>query len=106
MCYEIRRYQARPGRRQEWVRYMEDVVIPFQQSGGMDVNASFIDEEDPDGYIWIRRFEDEAQRAALYAAVYESDRWKQEIAPAVTDLLLLDRSVVARVVPTPAALLR
>jgi len=30
--YEIRRYQARPGRRAEWVQYMEDVVIPFQQS--------------------------------------------------------------------------
>ncbi|MFD0327170.1 hypothetical protein ACFQZC_00660 [Streptacidiphilus monticola] len=30
--YEIRCYQARPGRREEWVRYMEDVVIPFQAS--------------------------------------------------------------------------
>jgi len=28
MFFEIRRYQARPGRRQDWVRYMEDVVIP------------------------------------------------------------------------------
>ena len=25
-------------------------------------------------YIWIRRFIDEANRAALYTAVYESDR--------------------------------
>lgn len=24
MFYEIRRYQTRPGRRDEWVRYMED----------------------------------------------------------------------------------
>ena len=30
MFYEIRRYQVRPGRRDEWVRYMEDAVIPFQ----------------------------------------------------------------------------
>jgi NADPH:quinone reductase-like Zn-dependent oxidoreductase len=38
--YEIRRYQTRPGRREEWVRYMEDVVILYQQSKGMTVTAS------------------------------------------------------------------
>lgn len=43
MFYEIRRYQAVPGRRAEWVRYMEDVVIPYQQSHGMTVTASFVD---------------------------------------------------------------
>ncbi|MGW3063610.1 hypothetical protein ACWDA8_08845, partial [Streptomyces sp. NPDC001130] len=46
MYYEIRRYQAQPGRREEWVRYMEDVVLPFQTSLGMDVTASFIDDEE------------------------------------------------------------
>jgi hypothetical protein len=30
MLYEIRRYQTRPGRREEWVRYMEEVVIPYE----------------------------------------------------------------------------
>jgi hypothetical protein len=101
--YEIRRYQAQPGRRQEWVRYMEDVVIPFQASLGMDVTASFVDAEDEDGYVWIRRFEDEAQSEALYAAVYEHDRWKNEIGPVVYDLLILEKSVITRVVPTPAS---
>ncbi|WP_329586091.1 NIPSNAP family protein [Kitasatospora sp. NBC_01250] len=106
MFYEMRRYQARPGRREEWVRYMEDVVIPFQAAGGMDITASFIDEEDPDGYIWIRRFEDEAQREELYAAVYESDRWRDEIRPAVMELLIPEATVVTRAVPTPVSALR
>ncbi|MFE3173049.1 NIPSNAP family protein [Amycolatopsis sp. NPDC059235] len=57
MYYEIRHYQARPGRRAEWVRYMEDVVIPFQASLGMDVTASFVDAEHEDGYVWMRRFD-------------------------------------------------
>ncbi|MEV5551534.1 hypothetical protein AB0L35_36305 [Streptomyces sp. NPDC052309] len=43
MSYEIRRYQARPGRSEEWVRYMEDVVAPFQALLGMDVTAFFVD---------------------------------------------------------------
>lgn len=36
MHYEIRRCRAWPGRREEWVRYVEDVVIPFQTSLGAE----------------------------------------------------------------------
>ncbi len=106
MYYEIRRYQARPGRREEWVRYMEDVVIPFQASLGMDVTASFVDGQDEDGYVWIRRFEDEAQSQDLHAVVYHHDRWRNEIGPVVRGLLIPEKTVVTRVVPTPASPLR
>ncbi|MFD5141911.1 NIPSNAP family protein [Streptomyces sp. NPDC058401] len=106
MFYEVRRYQTRPGRRDDWVRYMETVVLPFQVSKGMQVIASFIDEEDPDGYLWIRRFEDEAHRAQLYEAVYGSTRWRDEIDPAVGELLLREHSVITRAVPTPSSGLR
>lgn len=106
MFYEIRRYQSQPGRRDEWVRYMEDVVIPFQQSKGMTVTASFIDEQDADGYVWIRRFESEAEREALYAAVYDSEEWKNEVGPPVYEMLIAEKSVVTRAVPTPASPLR
>jgi len=101
MFYEIRRYQIQPGRRDEWVRYMEEAIIPFQVEQGMSVTASFVDEEDPDGYVWIRRFEDEAERETLYASVYQSDRWRNEFDPKVKSLLLVDQIKVTRVVPTP-----
>ncbi|MFB9572687.1 NIPSNAP family containing protein [Streptomyces yanii] len=106
MYYEIRRYQSRPGRREEWVRFMEDVGIPFQDSLGMGVTASFVDTQDEDGYVWMRRFEDEVQSEGLYAAVYQHDRWKNEIGPVVHDLLIPEKTVVTRVVPTPASPLR
>ncbi len=106
MFYELRRYQTRPGRRDEWVRYMEDVIIPFQVSKGMVITASFVDEDDEDGYLWMRRFEDEAQRERLYAETYDSDRWKDEIAPAVDELLIQEKIVVTRVVPTSKSVLR
>jgi hypothetical protein len=106
MFYEIRRYQTQPGRRDEWVRYVEDVVIPFQVAQGMSVTASFVDEEDPDGYVWIRRFADEDDRIALYANVYESERWQGEIAPRVRELLLMDQMKVTRAVPTAISGLR
>jgi quinol monooxygenase YgiN len=101
--YEIRRYQARPGRRDEWVRYMEDVVVPFQRSKGMTVVASFVDEEDEDGYVWVRRFDSEEDRASRYAATYDDPEWTDAIAPVVTGLLLKERSVVTRVRPTPVS---
>lgn len=103
MIYEIRRYQARPGRRDEWVAYMEGTVLPFQVGRGMDVVASFVDDEDDDGYVWIRRFADDDHRAALYAAVYDSDEWQATIGPAVRSLLLVDETTVTRAVPTPAS---
>ena len=85
---------------------MEDVVIPFQNAHGMSVTASFTDDEDPDAYLWIRRFDDEAHRAAAYAAVYASDRWKDEIDPVVGELLDTERIEVMRVTPTPRSGLR
>ncbi|MFD9701323.1 NIPSNAP family protein [Lentzea sp. NPDC059081] len=106
MFYEIRRYQTRPGLRDEWVAFMESVVLPFQESMGMNVTASFIDEEDPDGYVWIRRFDDEADREALYAKVYEHPKWRDEIGGEVAKLIDVDRIVVTRVVPTSASGLR
>lgn len=103
MFYEIRRYRARPGRREEWARCMEQAVIPFQQAQGVTVTASFVDEQGPDGYVWIRRFEDEEQRVALYAGAYDHKRWQREILPTVAELL--KRSVITGVVPSPASVL-
>lgn len=105
MFYELRQYQAQPGKRDEWVRYMEEVIIPFQVSKGMVIAGSFVDEEHEDGYVWIRRFESEAEREKLYAAVYDSDRWKNEIAPPVGELLVREGTVIRRIVPTSMSVL-
>ena len=51
-------------------------------------------------YVWLRRFESEAQRVALYKAVYESDTWKNKFAPLIPELLDREKIVVTRMVPT------
>lgn len=99
--YEIRRYQAHPGRRDDLVRCMEDVVLPFVRSRGMNVTGSFNDEQDPDGYLWIRRFDSEADRVTQYAAVYEDQQWTAEIGPRVLALMDPAKAVITRAVPTP-----
>ena len=99
--YELRRYTVRPGKMEEWVAFMEGTIIPFQVAKGMVITGSYRGEEDDSVYFWTRRFESEESRAALYAAVYESDFWKNEVAPKVVDLIDRDLIQVTRVVPTP-----
>ena len=102
MFYELRQYKVRPGKMDEWVQFMEEVVIPFQTSCGMTITGCFRGEKDDSIFVWTRRFEDEAQREALYEAVYESDRWKNEIGPEVGDLIDRTAIHVTRLLPTPS----
>jgi hypothetical protein len=106
MLFELRQYRIRPGKREEWVKFMEEVLIPFQVSKGMVIVASFVAEEDPDLYVWIRRFEDEEERKRLYAAVYESDTWKNELSSKTAQLNIREQMVITRLNPTPKSVLR
>ena len=106
MFFEFREYRIRDGKRQEWVDFMENEIIPFQISKGMVVVGSFVGEEEGDLYFWIRRFESEEQRIRLYEAVYESDHWKNVISPKVGEMMLRERIVVTRLEPTPRSVIR
>ena len=106
MLFELRQYKTHPGQRDNWVQYMEEKIIPFQVSKGMVIVGSFVNEEDPDSYIWIRRFESEQDRERLYKEVYESDYWKNEVAPEVPSMLDRDKIVVTRLNPTPKSVVR
>jgi len=106
MFFELRQYRVKPGKREEWVELMEKEIIPFQIAQGMVVIGSFVGEQEEDLYVWIRRFESEAQREALYQRVYESDYWKNEISPRVGDMLDRERIVVTRLTPTPKSVIR
>jgi NIPSNAP len=99
--YELRQYHVRPGRMDEWVRIMEEEIIPFQVSKGMVICGSFRGETDESAYVWIRRFDSEAQREAQYKAVYETDHWKTKIAPRVPECLDREKMVITRLMPTP-----
>ncbi len=99
--YELRQYKIRPGKMDEWIQFMEEEILPFQISKGMVVTGSYRGEEDDSIYIWMRRFESEEQREQLYKAVYESDEWKEKIAPRVPELNDRSAAQVTRIVPTP-----
>ena len=106
MFFELRQYRTLSGQREKWVKFMEEEIIPFQVAKGMVILGSFIGQEEDDLYVWIRRFESEAERERLYKAVYESDHWKNVIAPKIPDML--DRSAikVTRIEATPKSVIQ
>lgn len=106
MFFELRQYRMRPGKRAEWVAMMEEEIIPFQVAKGMVVVGSFVGQEEDDLYVWIRRFENEEERKRLYAAVYQSEHWQNELSPRVGQLIDRDRIVVTRLDSTPKSVIR
>ncbi len=106
MFFELREYKTLPGQRENWVNYMESVIIPFQVSQGMTIVGSFVGQEDDDLYIWVRRFESDDERDRLYAAVYDSDFWKDEVAPQVSEMLDREQINVRRIEATPRSIIQ
>ena len=101
MLFELRQYRTRPGQRENWVRYMEDVIIPFQTEKGMTILGSWVGEEEDDLFVWIRRFDSEEDRVRLYKEVYDSDYWKNVVAPRIPEMMDRERMRITRMTPTP-----
>ena len=99
--FELRQYKVLPGKMEEWLKLMEEEIIPFQVSKGMVITGSYRGETDDSVYVWTRRFESEEERVALYAAVYATDHWKEVIGPKVGTMLDRSAIVVTRLVATP-----
>ena len=106
MFFELRQYAIRPGKKDAWVRMMEDEIIPFQQSQGMVIVGSFTGEEDDSVYVWIRRFDSEAEREVLYEKVYQSEKWLNDIGPRIPELMDRDKINVQRIEATKLSALR
>ncbi|MEM7428671.1 MAG: NIPSNAP family protein [Pseudomonadota bacterium] len=104
--YELRQYEIRPGKMADWLKLMEEVIIPFQVAKGMVIAASFRGEDDDSKYVWIRRFENEEERERLYREVYESDLWKDTLSDQVGRLINRETIDVQRLVPTGVSVLK
>tara|TARA_B100000579_G_scaffold67740_1_gene50792 strand:+ start:324 stop:650 length:327 start_codon:yes stop_codon:yes gene_type:complete len=104
--FELRTYKILPGKMNEWINFMEGSIIPFQVSKGMVIHGSFTVEEDNDTYIWIRRFENEQERIALYKKVYESDEWLNGMDKIVEKLIDRSATVVKRLKSTELSVMK
>ena len=106
MIFELRQYRLKPGQRERWVKWMEEKIIPYEVGLGVVVVGSFIAEEDPDVYVWIRRFDNEQERARLYSQMYESPTWINEIKPVSDGMIIREKIQVTRLLATPKSVIR
>jgi len=100
MFYELRQYRLRPGTRDRWVALMHERIVPFQKRQGMVIVGCFTVPDDPDAFVWIRRFDDEVQRQQQYDAVYKSTEWLETIKPQIDEMLIRELMQVTLLEPT------
>ena len=106
MFFELREYRIKDGKREQWVKLMEEKIIPFQMSKGMVAVGSFVAVDETDLYVWIRRFENEEEAERLYKEVYESEYWRTEIKPEADEMLDRDRMRITRLTATEKSVIR
>lgn len=101
MLVEIRRYEIEPGRRDEFVGFFDEEVVPEMRKVGMRILGQFVSIDDDTVFYYLRAFDNEEQRQAQTMAFYESSVWLDE---------LKDRALgmetgwnVAVVTPTPGS---
>jgi len=104
--FELRQYRIKDGQRDRWVKFMEEKIIPFQIERGMVIVGSWTDPESSDHYVWMRRFENEDERQALYKAVYEDPKWSSDIKPQIDEMLDRSKIVVTRLEASPKSVIR
>lgn len=102
MWYEIRRETAHPGRGRELAQWMEEQVIPLHQAGGMTVVGSFVDADDQDAFVWIRKFHDADERRAIVERVHQDPAFETSVGVRARELLAGD-AVTVRLVPTASS---
>ena len=121
--FELRIYEVYKGKMPDWIKFMNEEIIPFQREKGMEINGTFImnssDSFFEEGgerkmqskkkgsiYVWIRRFLDEDHKKRLYEAVYESSEWIDYYRPKVSKLINLNTIVVHNLSATAMSLLK
>jgi hypothetical protein len=105
VIYELRQYRVKKGKMKQWLKLMEEQIMPFQVSKGMAIPAMFTASK-KDLFVWLRRFRNEADRKRLYRAVYETEHWKKVIQPKVEKVLHIPKIVVTDMEPTPKSILQ
>jgi len=72
----------------------------------MVIVGSFVGQEEDDLYVWVRRFESDAERDRLYQEVYQSDHWKEAIGPRIPEMMDRTKMVVRRIEATPHSVIQ
>jgi len=103
---EVRSYNLKPGRREEFHRLVLDRSMPLVRKWKVDVVDFGPSLHDEDSYYLIRAYGSLAERASSHEAFYASPEWRQGPREAIIALIESDTSVVLELEETTVDLLR
>jgi NIPSNAP len=90
---ELRRYRIAPGRMESWLEFFAGAIEEHVRRG-MRVEYAGVDRE-TSTFVWLRSFEDEADRVDSKAGFYGSDWWTEREAFAMDHVLEYDVTFLA-----------
>ena len=99
---EVRIYTVHEGKRDEFVKLYDEVLLPAQQQFGMAVLGQFTAVDDANTFVWLRRYDSQQERQRKWDEFYGSDLWKNDLGPRA-NTLLKDTDHVIVVEPTPGS---
>jgi hypothetical protein len=85
MITELRRYRIKPERLEPWLDFAAEAMRESERHG-IRVEYAGVDRE-TSTFVWLRTFEDEADRVSRKAAFYGSDWWLEREAFAMSHVL-------------------
>jgi hypothetical protein len=74
---ELRQYTLHSGGRDTLVRVFEDHFIEGQRQVGIRIGGIYLDENDPDRFVWFRGFTDLDQRVEALESFYFGPIWAE-----------------------------
>jgi hypothetical protein len=91
---EIRSYNLKAGRREEFHRLVLEKSYPLLKKWGVDVVDFGPSPHDDNSYYLIRAYRDLADRSSSQEAFYGSPDWRQGPREAIISLIESDTSIV------------
>lgn len=93
---EFRRYTLRPGALPDLLAVFEGHLIEPQEAAGLTVGGTFVDEDDPDCFTWLRGFADHGTRVRGLEAFYGGPVWARHHAAANATMVDSDDVLLLR----------
>ena len=93
---ELRQYMLHPGRRDALIDLFEREFVESQEAVGMTLIGQFRDLDDPDRFVWLRRFPDMEARRRSLEAFYLGPVWQAHRAVANATMIDSDDVLLLR----------
>ena len=88
MITELRRYRIKPDRLESWLAFFQEAA---RRHAPLGIRVEYVGvDRETSTFIWLRSFEDEAQRVASKDVFYGADWWTEREAFAMDHVLEYD----------------